>query len=189
MCIECPAALATDPRAAFPTFVRHHQDLVYGLARRWTRDAADAEDVAQDSFLRAWRAIERYPPERIRELHTRGWLARIVRNVAHNRARDAAPAHATLEDAPEPVDPEARTPVATLMRRESARTWAARLAQLPDRQRIAVELRHVHGLSYAEMTEALERPVNTIKSDVHRGIRTLRASMEAADDLELEVAR
>ncbi len=189
MCIECPARLASDPRAAFPEFVRHHQDLAYGLARRWTRDPADAEDVAQDAFVRAWRALERYEPARIGELRLRGWLARIVLNVARNRARDAAPTHAILEESPEPAAAERQTPEAVLMRHEAARTWMTLLASLPARQRVAVELRHVHGLSYAEMAEALTRPVNTLKSDVHRGIRALRASLEAADERDLEVAR
>lgn len=184
MCADCPTRLAADPRGAFPVFVTHHQDLVYGLARRWTTTTDDAMDVAQETLVRAWRAIERYDRERLRALQVRGWLAAIVRNVARNRARDAGPAHDPLEAAGEPADAPRTRPEQTALTREAAREWADRLARLPERQRVAVELRHVHGLSYPEMSTALGRPVNTVKSDVHRGVLALRAALE-----ELEVAR
>lgn len=184
MCADCPTRLAADPRGAFPVFVTHHQDLVYGMARRWTSNADDARDVAQDALVRAWRAIERYDRERLRSLQARGWLAAIVRNVARNRARDQGPAHDPLETAGDPEDATTRRPEQAALAREAAREWAGQLARLPERQRVAVELRHVHGLSYPEMAEALDRPVNTVKSDVHRGVLALREALG-----ELEVAR
>ena len=164
-------------------FVMHHEDLVYGMARRWTTDADDARDVAQDALIRAWRAIERYDRERLRALQPRAWLATIVRNVARNRARDQGPAHDTIEAAGDPADP-AHRPEQAVLAREAAREWAGRLSRLPERQRVAVELRHVHGLSYPEVAEALGRPINTVKSDVHRGVLALRGTLG-----ELEVAR
>ena len=164
-------------------FVMHHEDLVYGMARRWTRSADDARDVAQDALIRAWRAIERYDRERLRALQPRAWLATIVRNVARNRVRDQGPAHDPIEAAGDPADTAVRPEQAALAR-EAAREWAGRLSRLPDRQRVAVELRHVHGLSYPEVAEALGRPVNTVKSDVHRGVLALRGTLD-----ELEVAR
>jgi RNA polymerase sigma-70 factor (ECF subfamily) len=162
----------------------HHEDLVYGMARRWTTSVDDARDVAQDAFIRAWRAIERYDRDRLGALQPRGWLAAIVRNVARNRARDAGPAHDPIEAAGDPADVRSAPPEQAALRRESAHEWTARLARLPERQRLAVELRHVHGLSYPEMAEALGRPVNTVKSDVHRGVLALRETLG-----ELEVAR
>jgi RNA polymerase sigma-70 factor (ECF subfamily) len=161
----------------------HHEDLVYGMARRWTTGADDARDVAQDALIRAWRAIERYDRERLRALQPRAWLATIVRNVARNRARDQGPAHDAIEAAGDPADPAPR-PEQAVLTREAAREWAGRLSRLPERQRVAVELRHVHGLSYPEVAEALGRPINTVKSDVHRGVLALRGTLD-----ELEVAR
>jgi RNA polymerase sigma-70 factor (ECF subfamily) len=158
----------------------HHEDLVYGMARRWTADADDARDVAQDALIRAWRAIERYDRERLRSLQPRGWLATIVRNVARNRARDRGPAHDPIEAAGDPADTAAR-PEQRALAREAAREWGARLARLPERQRVAVELRHVHGLSYPEVAEALGRPINTVKSDVHRGVLALRGTLGALE--------
>jgi RNA polymerase sigma-70 factor (ECF subfamily) len=165
-------------------FVTHHQDLVYGMARRWTTSSDDARDVAQDALIRAWRAIERYDRERLRSLQVRGWLAAIVRNVARNRARDEGPSHDALETAGDPEDLARARPEQAALAREAAREWAVRLARLPERQRVAIELRHVHGLSYPEMAVALGRPVNTVKSDVHRGVLALREALG-----ELEVAR
>ncbi len=177
MCADCPTRLAADPRGAFPVFVTHHQDLVYSMARRWTASAEDARDVAQDALIRAWRAIERYDRDRLRDLQVRGWLATIVRNVARNRVRDAGRATDPLEMAGDPPDPPEARPEERALASESAREWAQRLARLPERQRVAVELRHVHGLSYPEMAVALGRPMNTCKSDVHRGVIALREAL------------
>ena len=164
--------------------VAHHQDLVYGTALRWTRRPADAEDLAQDAFLRAYQALRGYTPERIAALHTRGWLVRIVLNLAHNRARDTGPVPERLDPAAdaghEPADAERERPDAVAERRAAAREWSALLAEVPPRYRTAVELRHVEGLDYRELSEALGRPINTVKSDVHRGVRMLRAAYDAA---------
>jgi RNA polymerase sigma-70 factor, ECF subfamily len=192
VCADCPSGLARDLDAAFPVFLAHHQDLVYGIALRSTRRPADAEELAQDAFVRAYRALAGYEPARITELRLRGWLAAIVSNLARNRARGSRPATAALDavsawaeadDAPQPDQ--------VVERREAARTWAMRLAKLPPRYRRAVELRHVSGLSYPELATALDRPLGTVKSDVHRGVRLLRDAMssEQADKQGHEVTR
>ena len=90
VCADCPARLADDLDAAFPEFLAHHQDLVYGVAMRMTRHPADAEDLAQEAFIRAYRALAGYEPQRRRELRARGWLAAIVANLGRNRARRGA---------------------------------------------------------------------------------------------------
>jgi RNA polymerase sigma-70 factor, ECF subfamily len=191
VCIECPARLAADPDGAFPVFVSHHQDLVYGLAMRWTGRPADAEDVAQEAFLRAWRALRRYEADRIAALHARGWLARIVLNLARNRARSGpAVPDADLDAAGDQDDASVVRPEVAAERRESAMEWRDRLAGLPPRYRVAVELRHVEGLSYPEIAAALVRPVGSVKSDVHRGVKLLRARLEQERASEtMEVAR
>lgn len=178
MCTECPRRLAADLDAAFPEFLAHHQDLVYGIALRSTKRAADAEELAQDAFVRAYRALRDYPPKRIRELRPRGWLAAIVGNLGRNRARRKTPASAGLETVAEIRADADPGPERLVEGREAAAAWQARLAALPARYRRAVELRHVSGLSYPELAEALDRPLGTVKSDVHRGVRLLRAAYE-----------
>ena len=190
MCADCPRRLADDLDGAFPDFLAHHQDLVFGIALRSTRRPADAEELAQDAFIRAYRALSSYDAQRIRELRTRGWLAAIVSNLGRNRARRVTPPTAGLEGVAELRADDAPQPDRVAERRESARAWRERLDALPLRYRRAVELRHVSGLSYPELAEALDRPLGTVKSDVHRGVRLLReALMQEEADRSHEVAR
>jgi RNA polymerase sigma factor (sigma-70 family) len=179
VCTECPNQLARDLDGAFAEFLRHHQGLIYGLARRMTATPADAEDLAQETFVRAYRALRGYERERIEALRPRGWLVAIATNVGRNRARRAVIATADLEAVAEPLAEEQGQPERVVERHEEARTWRARLDQLPPRQRRAVELRHVDGLSYPELAEALGRPLGTVKSDVHRGVAALRDILDS----------
>jgi RNA polymerase sigma-70 factor (ECF subfamily) len=172
--------------------VVHHKDFVFGMARRMTKNPEDAEDLAQEAFLRAYRALGGYDKSRIRQLRLRGWLAQITLNLGRNRARDSGPATAELEAATEPSDPTHDRPESVAERREAARYWLSLLSELPPRFRRAVELRHVDGLSYGELADALDRPVGTVKSDVHRGTRLLRAAHERErerETLPMEMAR
>jgi RNA polymerase sigma-70 factor, ECF subfamily len=181
VCTECPVRLARDVDGSFAMLVDHHQDLVFGIARRLVTSRADAEDLAQDTFVRAYRALRGWPPERIEQLHLRGWLARICLNLGRNRARDlgvrggdALP----IDDVVEPRETGRHGPERIAERRDEARRWVALLTELPTRYANAVALRHVDGLSYPELAEALDRPLNTVKSDVHRGVAMLREAYE-----------
>lgn len=183
MCADCPARLGDDLDEAFPEFLAHHQDLVFGVARRMTRHSADAEDLAQAAFIRAYRALQGYEPQRRRELLTRGWLAAIVANLGRDRARRTRAAEVDLEDVAGLIPDQGPGPDGVLAERESSLRWRARLDALPPRYGRAVELRHVSGLSYPELAEALGRPVNTVKSDVHRGIAMLREALATEDEV------
>jgi RNA polymerase sigma-70 factor (ECF subfamily) len=170
-----------DLNAAFPDLVAHHADLVYGVAVRLTRSPADAEDLAQEAFTRAFRALRGYPPERIASLQPRGWLAAIVGNLARDRARRAPPPTSALDDHVDRVV-DGADPEGTVIRREADHAWQARLAALPGRYGLAVALRHVEGLSYPELAAALGRPLGTVKSDVHRGVEMLREALAREAD-------
>lgn len=178
VCMEDLAArLARDPDGSFAELMAEHQDLVFGVALRVVGNRAAAEDVAQEAFVRAYRALKRYPPDRTSQLRLRPWLARISLNLARNDRRRVRPADA-LETAAEQAH-AGEGPVRLAERREEHRFWSALLGRLPERYRLAVALRHVEGMSYADMADALARPVGSIKSDVHRGVRELRAAYEA----------
>ena len=171
--------LARDLDGAFEELVRDHQDTVYGVALRLVGNAHDAEDVAQDAFVRAYRALSGWPPARIHELRVRPWLARITLNLVRNRARDRRPTE------PLDHDPPARAeggPAATLERKDATATWARLLASLPARYRAPIVLRCVEGLSYAEVGEALGRPVGTVKAQVHRGLHLLRETLDSMEE-------
>lgn len=179
---DLASRLAHDLDGAFEGFVLAEQDLVYGIALRSTRNPAAAQDVAQDAFVRAYRALADYDADRIRALQLRAWLARITMNLCRNRARArrSRPLEVPWDGSPlanmPPADP-APHPEAVALARETDDAWALRLAALPDRYRAAVELRHVHGFSYEEVAAALDRPVNTVKTHVHRGIALLRTAV------------
>ena len=158
-------------------FLAHHQDLVYGIALRSTKRPADAEELAQDAFVRAYKALAGYSPQRIGGLRPRGWLAAIVTNLGRNRARRKRPTTTGLEGLAELRADETPGPERVAERRESAAAWAARLEALPPRYRQAVGLRHVSGLTYPELAQALDRPLGTVKSDVHRGVKLLREAL------------
>jgi RNA polymerase sigma factor (sigma-70 family) len=176
--------LARDLDAAFPRLVADHQDRLYTIALRLLGDRRDAEEVAQDALVRAFRAIRGYPPERVAALRLRPWLASIAVNLARNRRRrlDDRRPPGSLEpmlDAGFDLPADGRVaPAATADRRETKRELAEALLSLTPAVRAAVVLRHVDGLSVAETAEALGRPDGTIKAQVFRGLRELRARLE-----------
>ena len=186
-------ALADDLDGTFERVVRAHQDRLYSIALRMLGDTGDAEEAAQDAFVRAYRALGRYEAKRIRELQLRPWLATIVLNLCRSRLarRPVVVRRQVSLDAPLPGDlepraEEARGPAAATARRASADAWAGLLLNLPPAYRSAVVLRHVDGLSYPELAIALDRPEGTVKAQVHRGLAMLRTAYESADRRERE---
>ena len=178
--------LARDVDAAFPALVAEHSDRLYSIALRLLGDARDAEEVAQDALVRAFRAMHDYPRERVASLRLRPWLASIAVNLARNRRRrhdDRQPPSSIEPMLDAGFDPptDARTAPATAAdRRETQRELAAALLRLTPVVRTAIVLRHIDGLSVAEVAEALDRPEGTVKAQVHRGLRELRLILEAS---------
>ena len=183
---ELPARLARDLDGSFEELVVVHQRLVYGLALRVVGDRGDAEEVAQDTFERAYHALAGYDAERVAAMALRPWLARIALNLARNRLRRRPPAARALEDGDgQPLAvaaPAASEPAAVAERHEDTERWAKLLATLPRGWREAVVLRHVEGLPYAEVAEVLGRPVGTVKTHVHRGVRQLREQLQRREE-------
>jgi RNA polymerase sigma-70 factor, ECF subfamily len=177
--------LATDLDGTFETLVRAQVDRCHAIALRVLGNAHDAEEVAQDALVRAYRALEGYPPDRIRQLRLRPWLATIVVNLCRNRVRRASLPTTRLEPlVAAGMEPAASAddPVETAVRIDDRERLGALLATLPDRYRVPVVLRHVDDLSYAELAEVLGRPEGTLKAQVSRGLALLRAT--AGTELE-----
>lgn len=178
------AALADDLDASFERLVRAYQGRLFSFALRWSGSREDAEEIAQDALVRAYRALRGYPAERVLALALRPWLYRIALNVARNRARGRrlpvvrlAGAEEGADDRLAPVGAVCAGPEALVERAERRSELGAALARLPARYRAAVILRYVEGLAYAELADVLGQPVGTAKSDVHRGIRLLRKAL------------
>jgi RNA polymerase sigma-70 factor, ECF subfamily len=173
--------LAVDLDGHFEQLVRDYQDRLYGFALRLTGSRQDAEESTQDAFVRAYRALKSYPDERRRELNLRPWLYRIVLNVVRNRVRRPTLSLVPI-DGPVGYGLAAShqdQPDVVALHAETRGRLARAIVELPPKYATAVILRHVQGLSYAEAAEVLEQPIGTTKSDVHRGVRLLRDSLES----------
>ena len=182
------ARLARDVEEAFPSLVAEHQDRLYTIALRLLGDRRDAEEVAQDALVRAFRAMRGYPRDRIARLRLRSWLASITINLARNRRRrhdDRKPPNQLEPMLDSGFDPPAdgrAGPAPMADRWETKRELAAALLTLTPAIRAAIVLRHIDGLSVAETAEALGRPEGTVKAQVFRGLRELRIALDATPD-------
>jgi RNA polymerase sigma-70 factor (ECF subfamily) len=181
------ADLAADLDAAFEGMVRTFQDRIYSFAHRLCGNREDAEEVAQDAFVRAYRALRTYPPERIRALSLQAWLYRITLNVARNKWRGKRIRLVSLENggaegesarrAWEAPDAAEQRPDSRLEREQERAGLAALVATLPERYRAALILRYVEGLRLEEVATILEQPLGTAKSNVHRAVNLLRRAI------------
>jgi len=178
------AALAADLLGSFEELVLTYQHRLYSFALRLTCSPQDAEEIAQDAFVRAFRALEGYDAPRIEALALRPWLYQITMNVTRNRLRGKRLPLVSLDgdaenDGFDPPDDEQAQPEAVWERTERHDELGMLLSTLPDRFRAAVILRHVEGLGYGELAQVLDQPVGTVKANVHRGVGLLRAALAA----------
>ncbi len=178
---EVLRGLVDDLDEGFAGLVHAYQQVVYSVALRATGRPADAEDLAAEAFLRAYRALLGYSRERIRSLRPRAWLVTIVLNTWRNTVRDASRRPADVAVAEPPEQPSSGPSVEQLAERGELRAELGELVgQLPENQRIAVTLRHTVGMSTSEVAAAMGVPKGTAKSHASRGLSRLRALWTAA---------
>jgi RNA polymerase sigma factor (sigma-70 family) len=171
-----PSRLAADRDRAFPDLVRVLQDGVYSGALQFTRNTHDAQDVTQETFVRAYRALVSYDPVRISDLDLRPWIWTIALNLCRNRARSTARRpEAALSDDRADIGPG---PEARAIAEVEVGEWRERLSALSGPQRTAVVLHHVVGLPYSEIAQSTGRTESTTRSDVRRGLARLRTLIE-----------
>ncbi len=172
---ELVSRLRAGDRQAFEELVRTQQHRVYGLAVRMLGDAAEAQDVAQEAFLRAHRGLAEFRGDA--RLST--WLYAIVSRLCLNRlagserrlARQGEETLARLADA-------SPGPDQALERGELEEALHRAIGELPEERRIVVVLRDVEGLAYEEIAEVLELPVGTVRSRLHRARLDLKEKLE-----------
>jgi RNA polymerase sigma-70 factor (ECF subfamily) len=157
---------------AFQALVARHLARALSLARRMTGNVAEAEDVAQDAFLRAW---QKAPDWRAGEARFSTWLYRVVVNLCLDRKRRKP--MAPLAAAGDPLDP-APSAELRLAEDQRARIVATALAALPDRQRAALVLSYYEGVSNIEAAAALGVSVSALESLLVRARKALRAELE-----------
>jgi RNA polymerase sigma-70 factor (ECF subfamily) len=165
-------AAALDDLDAFGELVRRHQDFVFGAAMRVVRNPVLAEDLAQETFVRAYRAL----PDFRGDAQVRSWLYRIASNLALNAVtrRREYPSE-TMPERPAPMghQPGRETELAAL--REAL--WSA-IDQLPDDLREPLVMRERDHLSYQEIADQTGLPLNTVRTRILRGRRALRGKLE-----------
>ena len=155
-------------------------DVLLRVARSLTRRAVDAEDLVQDTLLRAYRGIDGFDGA-----HPRAWLLTIMRNAQITRTRRRRPKllddpDATFDRLAATEGEGAQTPEALVVGETFDAVVSDALAALPDRFRAVVTLVDVEALSYAEAAEALGIPVGTVMSRLHRARARMRHRLVAA---------
>lgn len=147
-------------RGAFGQLVLRHQRRVFALGLRWFRNADDADDLVQETFVRAWRALDRFDETR----PFAPWLITIAVNRAKTMAGRARPAEELHESilwgGPSPAEDAERA------RLESDVQNA--MSTLPQEQRVVLHLRAVESMSYREISDALDIPIGTVMSRLAR---------------------
>jgi RNA polymerase sigma-70 factor (ECF subfamily) len=176
-------------REQFNELVLGQLDTLYGMALRLTGDSVDAEDLVQETCLRACRAFDRFE---LQSYGVRPWLLRIMHNLHLNRVRQAKNQAKVIED--NQLDDEVPSPLpAPWMCNRSLESVDQRiiraLKQLSDETRAVVLMWAIEGLSYQEIAIALSIPVGTVMSRLHRGRKQLERALVDFAQAQRVVAR
>jgi len=160
---------ASGDAAAWESLVLAHQQAVFRLAYLLLGDADDAEDIAQETFLRAWKALQRFDPTRL----LRPWLLSIAANLSRNRRRSAGRYLAAMTRAFREQPIETPLAEASAQNTDANNLWkAVQHLDLPDQQ--IVYLRYFLELSVTETAETLRVAEGTVKSRLSRALEKLR---------------
>ena len=178
--VRLMALVSAGDTNAFEQLVERHQRLVIGTVTRMLGNNSDAEDIAQQVFVRVWKSAKRYIP---RAKFTT-WLLKITRNLVFNELRRRS-RHAQVSlqsetnEEERPIrDDHATAPDASLLEQELQKAIDAAIANLPETQRLAVILRRYEELSYEEIAETLDQSVSAVKSLLFRARTELRQSLQ-----------
>jgi len=168
---ELMLAVAQGDQDAFNEVVLRHQRSAWNTAYRHLGDAAEAEDIAQEAFLRILQAAPRYRPT----ASFRTYLLRIVTRLCIDRWRKKGPVYT---DAVSPVAAPSSDPADELIAAERQTRVRMALATLPPQQRMAVILRHYEGLQYSEIATVMNTSAKAVERLLARGRAALRVALE-----------
>jgi RNA polymerase sigma-70 factor (ECF subfamily) len=168
---------------AFGALITLHERFVYNLALRTLGNPQDAQDIAQDAFLRAWISLGSFHAES----QFRTWLYRIVLNLCLNRIprlrRELAQLADEEEAADSPLpDSHAADPLSTLEAVERRKFLHQAIDRLPEQYRLLIALRYHDDLTYDEIASLLNLPVGTIKTGLFRARERLRATLSVYEE-------
>ncbi|MGC8874162.1 MAG: RNA polymerase sigma factor [Chloroflexia bacterium] len=159
---------------AFAQLVQRYQRQVYNLAYRMLGNVQDAEDVAQETFLRAYRALDAFEIGKKFSC----WLLSIASNLCIDLLRRRKFAWLSLQDVSYRTAAAQEEPVGSALRREQAHEVQRLLSRLPEKYRVVVVLRYWYDLSYEEIVEVTGLSLNTVKTRLHRARAMLARAIE-----------
>jgi len=175
---ELVEACQAGEASAFDVLVGRWEDRIRGAAYRFLGSEEEARDVAQEAFLKAYRALESFK----REARFSTWLYQIATNLCRDRLRRRRTrAAVSLEELEEggPVIVETRPGAhERLLQMDLARAVRRAVHALPEEQRVVVILKEYEGLTFLEIAQALDVPVSTVKTRLYRGLGQLRLRLE-----------
>lgn len=173
------ARIASGEQAAMREAVEEYLPQVFATAKRMLRNEADAEEVAQETFLRIWNSVGTWTPKGAR---LRTWVVRIAINLCYDRMRRKSYGKSDpLETAPEMAD-DAPDAVALLAARDQSSLLEQAMNGLPERQRLALQLVHFDEMSNGGAAEMMEVSVDALESLLARGRRGLKAALMGHKD-------
>jgi RNA polymerase sigma-70 factor (ECF subfamily) len=155
--------------AAFEQLVRRHQRYVFNVAYRVLGDTAEAEDVTQEAFVRAWKGL---PGFRGRAQFTT-WLYRIAHNLCLNRLPGLRRQLAQIEPLEDLLSDPSPSPSESLEIRDRLSFVHAEIERMPEKYRLVLSLRYLQHLSYDEIASVLELPMGTVKTHIYRARQML----------------
>ena len=159
-------------REAFRPLVERYEGLVFGVVSALVGDRMHAEDLAQETFLAVFSALDRFDPARER---FSVWIAAIARNKSRNHLKAAG--RRQHEAMPADVEADGRAPLSR--EPDFFRALDGALAELPAEQRVAFVLAEVHGVAHDEIAAVEDVAIGTVKSRVHRARKRLRSALGA----------
>ena len=169
---ELLSGVAAGNREALAQLYRRTRTAVYGLALSYVKNAHDAQDVTQDTFVRVWDSAYQYKPQG----SPMGWLLAMARNLALMKLRQGS-RQEQLEDEEWDAIP-AESPAVTP---EDRQVLQQAMAALTDEERQVVMLHAVTGLKHREIAHLLEMPLATVLAKYHRALKKLRVQLEGDD--------
>lgn len=181
------AAYISGEEGAFSKLVERHLKTVYSFVIRFVGDAQEAEDIAQETFLKAWKSLKQY---KVESSKFKTWILRIARNTAidYLRKRKNIPfSEFETEDGQnilvETVPDTAELPDLLFAKLEDTATLSKAVAKLSPEAREVLLLHYTNGLTFLEIGEILGQPQNTVKSRHHRALLNLRTILDGAGPL------
>jgi RNA polymerase sigma-70 factor, ECF subfamily len=156
--------------SAFNDIVHKYQDRIFNLCIYMLRDTYDAQDAAQDCFIKACRALHDFSPEA--SLYT--WLYRIAMNTCLDYRRKRIQNRTDSQSMPEDMPSQQPSPEKLYEAKEISEAVQAAMQKMPEKLRAAIVLREIEGLSYEEIAEVLDISSGTVKSRISRAREELR---------------